>query len=568
MSWFNLDDWELFKLKILPYTKNERLNPTLIQGHFYKEEMGINDKPGNRNFVVAIALVCVVFIALLVGAGRDMDLSPAYLLVIVYLLWMQERGANYYFLGAIISALMALGFLLTTDIESRTVNHLFSHLMMLMLVWVVIYFIYRQKKLVESVRKNSEQLSAMFENATEGIFLVDEQGEILILNKFAEMLFGYSRDELIGQPVEKLIPKRFAHRHATHRHAYHNDPHNRQMGSGMELFALHRHGGEFPVEVSLGYYTVGGSQTVIVFVNDITERNKVNQQLIREKELTQKLNEELEGRVLERTRMLEEALIRLEKKNQSLKEIDVDLKKALSKERELGEFKSRFVTMASHEFRTPLTTILSSVFLLENSKEEDQERVRKVHFERIRKSAKNLNVILNDFLSLSKLEEGKVMLSYSAVDINEFVKEIIEEISALKKSEQTISYSCSGSAVSLVVDKQLLKNILINLLSNAIKFSRQEGTIELNCETENNKLKITVSDQGIGIPDADQQYLFGRFFRAENAQNIDGTGLGLNIVKKYLDLMQGNIAVLSKVNEGTTFVVTIPVQRNGLQENE
>lgn len=530
--------------------------------------MGVSDKSGNRNFAVAVVLVCGIFAALLIGSGRDLDLSPAYLLVIVYLLWMKGRGRHYYFLGAFISAMMALGFFLTTGPESRSPNQLFSNLMMVILVWVVIYFIYRQKKLVERVGKNSEQLSAMFENATQGILLVDDEGNILILNKFAEGLFGYRREELIGQQVEKLIPERFSHGHSAHRNAYHKDPHNRPMGSGMELYALHRDGWEFPVEISLGYYTVEGNQTVIVFVNDITERNKVRQQLIREKEISQKLNEELESRVLERTQEMEKILLSLERSNNSLKETEKDLSKALSKERELGELKSRFVTMASHEFRSPLTTILSSVFLLENSKSEDQERIRKVHFERIRKSAKNLTAILNDFLSLSKLEEGKVKPSYSMTDIGALIEEIIEELSTLKKSEQTIFYSHSGSKAPQAMDRQFLRNILINLLTNAIKFSPPNGKIGLSSQLENDGLKITVSDQGIGIPMEEQQHLFSRFFRAKNAQNIDGTGLGLNIVKKYVDLMRGDIVLESGTDQGTTFIVMIPVPENGSKNNE
>ncbi|MEB2785251.1 sensor histidine kinase [Algoriphagus persicinus] len=524
--------------------------------------MVIENKTGNRNFAVAVALVCLVFITLLIGSGRNMDFSPAYLLVIVYLLWMQGRGKHYYFLGAIITALMALGYLLTTQPESRSTSLLYSNLMMVILVWVVIYFIYRQKKLFEKLGKNSEQLNAMFENATEGIMLVDDQGRILILNKFAEGLFGYSRSDLVGQPVEKLIPKRFSHRHETHRNSYHKDPHNRPMGLGMELYALHSEGQEFPVEISLGYYEVDGRQTVIVFVNDITEREKVRRHLILEKELTQKLNEELESRVQERTNKMEEALFSLENSNNSLREIEKDLSKALNREKELGELKSRFVTMASHEFRTPLTTILSSVFLLENTPEDDQNRIRDVHLSRIRKSSKNLTAILNDFLSLSKLEEGELKQSYSLTDVSALSEEIIDEFSVLKKPDQTICYTHTGSIDPQLVDRQFLRNILINLLSNAIKFSYPDGKIDLISQIENNQLKITVIDQGIGIPKEDQEHLFSRFFRAGNAQNIDGTGLGLNIVKKYVDLMRGNISLKSGANKGTTFVVTIPIFKN------
>lgn len=530
--------------------------------------MTIDDKSPARNFTIAIILVCGVFVAILIGSGKNLDFSPAYLLVIAYLLWMRGRGKHYFFLGAITTALMAIGFFLTTSPDTRTPSLLFSHLTMVILIWVVIYFIYWQKKLIEMTIKNSEQFTAMFENATEGILLVDKKGKILVLNKFAEQLFGYTRDELIGQQVEKLIPDRFSQRHAGHRHDYHKNPHNRPMGTGMELYALRREGWEFPVEVSLGYYTADGNQTVIVFVNDITERNRVRQQLITEKELTQKLNEELEARVLERTHQMEEALRKLEDANISLRETEKNLTKSLVVERELGELKSRFVTMASHEFRTPLTTILSSVFLLENGKEENKQRSDETHFGKIRKSVKNLTDILNDFLSLSKLEEGKVSPTYSLTDIKAFTEEIIEEVCTLKKPGQSILFSHSGKNDPQAVDKQILKTILVNLLSNAVKFSPTGGNIELYSLVENDQLKISVSDQGIGIPEEEHQHLFTRFFRAANAQNIEGTGLGLNIVKKYIDLMQGTIEFKSGLDQGTKFIVTIPIISVGPQNSE
>lgn len=524
--------------------------------------MSIYTRNGNRYFAGAVVLVCSVFIVLVFGADKNMDLSFGYLLVGAYLLWMKGRGRHYFVLGALISGLMLFGFFITERPGARSSTAYYNLTIMLILVWVVIYFIYRQNKLLEREVKNSRQLDAMFENATQGILSVDNLGKILILNKFAERLFGYGRNELIGQPVEKLIPERFAHPHTCHRKNYHENPHNRAMGSGMELYALRKGGQEFPVEVSLGFYLVEGIQTIILFVTDITERNKINRQLILEKEMSVKLNAELEARVRERTRKLEEALQNLEKSNSSLREIEKELKNALSKERELGELKSRFVTMASHEFRTPLTTILSSVFLLENSKEEDRERIRNVHFGRIKSAAKNQAAILDDFLSLSKLEEGFVKPSYRLTVIETLTHEVIEEINTLKKAGQKIIYLHSGNTEAQVIDRQFLRNIVINILSNAIKFSPQDCRIDLMTKVDANQLTITVADRGIGIPLEEQQHIFTRFFRAGNAQNIDGTGLGLNIVKKYVDLMRGNIVFESGVNEGTTIIINIPIIQN------
>ncbi|PWJ33680.1 sensor histidine kinase [Sediminitomix flava] len=236
-----------------------------------------------------------------------------------------------------------------------------------------------------------------------------------------------------------------------------------------------------------------------------------------------------------------------------------EIRKALKKEKELNELKTRFVSMASHEFRTPLSTIMSSVSLISRYTTEEQDEKRQKHIQRIKTSVNNLTQILNDFLSISKLEEeGGNRANFKYINLMELVHEVKEEMSAVKKSGQRILYTHEGDETSIYSDKQHLKNILINLVSNAIKYSStdKEIKIETKCTDEHTYIKVT--DQGIGIPEADQQYLFKRFFRAENAMNIQGTGLGLNIVKKYLDILKGHITFDSKQDVGTTFTITLP----------
>ena len=175
---------------------------------------------------------------------------------------------------------------------------------------------------------------------------------------------------------------------------------------------------------------------------------------------------------------------------------------------------------------------------------------------------------MNDFLSLSKLEEGFVKPSYRLTVIHTLMLEVIDELNSLKKTGQEIIYLHSGDTEPQVVDRQFLRNIVINLLSNAIKFSPQDSKIDLATLMQDNQLQITVSDRGIGIPMDEQQHIFTRFFRAGNAQNIDGTGLGLNIVKKYVDLMRGSIVLKSDANEGTTITITIPVVTDKVEGQE
>jgi PAS domain S-box-containing protein len=237
-----------------------------------------------------------------------------------------------------------------------------------------------------------------------------------------------------------------------------------------------------------------------------------------------------------------------------------EMKKELEKEKELNEMKSRFVSMASHEFRTPLTTILSSASLISKYPTNEDNDKRLKHINRIKSSVQNLTEILNDFLSISKLEEGKIMSHPVEIELVPFVEEIITEMNSVVKKGQQIIYSHPNQdGVFIYQDKQLLKNVLINLTSNAIKYSDENDKIYLSHEINDSLLTLKIKDEGIGIPESDKEHLFERFFRADNSTNIQGTGLGLNIVKKYVELMQGNITFASELNKGTTFIVNLPI---------
>lgn len=240
------------------------------------------------------------------------------------------------------------------------------------------------------------------------------------------------------------------------------------------------------------------------------------------------------------------------------KKLENNLLKALEKEKELSLLKSQFVTMASHKFRTPLSTILSSVFLLENNTEAD-EAERKSYFDKIKRSVHNLTGLLNDFLSLGKLEEGKVKVAYGETDIKAFFNDFLQEIGSIKKAKQNIIFTYEGLTCIVMTDQLLLKNILMSLLSNAIEYSSFDAEIQLAVELKKDNLKIKVSDNGIGIPEDEQHQIFKRFYRGQNANNVEGTGLGLNIAKKYIRLLKGSIEFTSQVNKGTTFITNIPV---------
>lgn len=240
--------------------------------------------------------------------------------------------------------------------------------------------------------------------------------------------------------------------------------------------------------------------------------------------------------------------------------VERKLVRTIEKEKELSALKSRFVTMASHEFRTPLSTMLSSVFLLENYTGEKYDAQKKTHLERIRRSIQTLTELMNDFLSIGQLEEGQIKTALSNIEIKTFLGEVVNDLNNIKKPGQVIHLQFSGDDASVITDRHMLTNILRNLVSNAVKYSSAEAPIHVTASLDNQALRISVQDFGIGIPDHEQAEIFKRFYRAENVTNIQGTGLGLNIVRKYVKLLNGSIDFKSKLNEGTTFTVHLPVR--------
>jgi PAS domain S-box-containing protein len=240
------------------------------------------------------------------------------------------------------------------------------------------------------------------------------------------------------------------------------------------------------------------------------------------------------------------------------KEAERKIKSALVREQELNELKSRFISMASHEFRTPLSAILSSAILIGKQSEPEKLAKREKYVAQIKTNVKNLVVILNDFLSLSKLEEGKVTIRKERFDMVQFSRALVEEIDPSKKYGQKIEIKHKKPVINVLLDPKLTRHILTNLLSNAIKYSQENKNIDLVLNKHSGNLIIKVIDYGMGIPKEEQSNLFQRFFRADNSSAIQGTGLGLHIVKQYVELMGGQVSFKSEVNVGSTFIVKLP----------
>jgi two-component system, LuxR family, sensor kinase FixL len=406
---------------------------------------------------------------------------------------------------------------------------------------------------------------SVIDSAVDGIITIDSVGVMETVNKSVLQLFGYTQNELIGKNVSMLMPEPHRSMHDKYLQEYLKTGHAKIIGIGRSLHAQKKNGDLFPILLSVSEMRLGDRIVFTGFINDISE-------LVMAKESLALLNQELEGKVNDRTeelattvnqllstnRKLADEILERQIIERALEEKHNQLQIALQRERELGELKTRFVSMASHEFRTPLTTILSSTSLAQRYSDINQPDKLNQHLEKVKASVAHLTSILNDFLNLTKLEEGQIRLMIETFDIGSFCREVIEELAGLTKPEQHIICEGHHEGVFLNTDKKVLRNILYNLLSNALKYSDKDVFVKLDL-TSATVFQIAVRDQGIGIPLEDQKHLFERFFRANNAMNISGTGLGLNIVKRYLDLLGGTIDFISAPEVGTTFTVLIPL---------
>jgi two-component system sensor kinase FixL len=393
--------------------------------------------------------------------------------------------------------------------------------------------------------ENAALLIAIIENAIDGIITIDERGIIESINPAACKLFEYTPAEVVGKNVSMLMPPPDKEQHDGYLHRYKQTGHAHIIGVGREVKGLKKNGAIFPFRLGISQVQYSGRKIYTGFIHDLS----------REKEAENLLKDyatHLEDLVNERTQSLNATVDALQKAKE-----EVSL--SLEKEKELGLLKSRFVSIASHEFRTPLTSVQLSVSLIEKYAEPFNNPNIIKHVGKIKNAVGNLTSILNDFLSLEKLESGKQEPTFHDFDLVQFSETITEEMQVLAKQNQNIIYQHTGTKSTIRLDQNLLKNCIINLINNAIKYSGENTFIGFTTEINDRECIITVSDNGIGIPDADQKHLFEAFFRAHNTGTIPGTGLGLNIVARYTNLMNGTINFKSEVNQGTLFTITFPM---------
>ncbi|MDB5130828.1 MAG: fixL 3 [Mucilaginibacter sp.] len=392
--------------------------------------------------------------------------------------------------------------------------------------------------------ENAALLKSIIENAIDGILTIDERGRIESINPAACRLFNYLPEEVIGKNVAMLMPPpdRDQHDEYLHRYQRTGDPHI--IGTGREVVGLRKDGSRFPFRLGVSDVEFSGRKIYAGFIHDLSAQKEAEMRL---KDYATHLEEQVE----ERTRVLNNTIL-------ALRQAKEEVSFSLEKEKELSQLKSRFVSMASHEFRTPLSAVQLSASLIEKYAEPFESSNISKHVGKIKNAVGNLTTILNDFLSLEKLEAGKVEPNFTSFDLVKLAEEITEEMQMVAKQNQNIIYQHTGTISMVKLDPNLLKNCIFNLITNAIKYSGENTFIDFNTEINAQNCIVTIRDNGIGIPEAAQKHLFEAFFRANNTGSIPGTGLGLNIVARYTGLMNGTIDFKSNDKHGTQFTITFP----------
>ncbi|WPY98690.1 PAS domain-containing sensor histidine kinase [Christiangramia sp. OXR-203] len=414
----------------------------------------------------------------------------------------------------------------------------------------------------ENFFDNKNILNLLFQAASEGIIVVDSRQIVVAANLAAEEMFGYKQGELLSQHLDRLVPKDYHHVHHKHVDQFIDNSEKRQMGHGRDLYGVRKDGSLFPVEAGLNPFEIDGEKYVMSLIIDITIRKETQRQI-------RELNTELEEKIELRTRELSESVEDLKNLNVELgeeinrrKEAEEKIKDALQKEKELNELKTKFLSLVSHEFKTPLSGILTSATLAEKYTKEEQQPKREKHLVTIRNKVHYLNNILNDFLSIERLDSGRGQYKFSKFRLKRLINEVIYNANITLKDGQEISYPKDIEDVELFMDEKILELILSNLLGNAIKYSPENTSIQFMVDFHDDLIVFKIKDQGRGIPKKDQKHIFERYFRAENALLDQGTGIGLNIAKTHLENLGGTIQFESEENKGTTFTIEVPMDKS------
>jgi len=406
---------------------------------------------------------------------------------------------------------------------------------------------------------NQHIFNILFEAIPEGAIIANDEQLIVAANTAAEQIFGYKKGALINQHLNIIIPLKYQPNHKTHFLNFLKNKTIRKRNYDLDLYGITKNKKEFPLEIGLNPFEIDKKTFVIALIIDITHRKEITKKI-------RNLNIELEETINERTAELKNTIKQLKDANKKFKkelnkriEGETKIKNALQKEQELNSLKTKFLSLVSHEFKTPLSGILTSTMLLNKYKLSEQQDKRDKHIETITKKVHYLNNILNDFLSIEQIDSSNVSYKFTKFNLSKIVNEVVYDANMLLKGGQKINISSDTNNYVLYHNENILGLMLSNLLYNAIKYSSENTTVTIDIYQDSKNTIFKFIDEGIGIPEKDQKFIFNRYFRAENVLNIQGTGIGLNIVKSHLENLGGSISFTSEENKGSTFIIKLPL---------
>ncbi|MGE5679734.1 MAG: PAS domain S-box protein [Bacillota bacterium] len=388
------------------------------------------------------------------------------------------------------------------------------------LLYSIVHDISERIKAENALKVSENRYKALAHSATDAIISADQTGRIISWNKSAEKIFGYSEEEILGRPVIVLMPEELHKMHYMRFRDLSSGDTSKLIGHTLELQAIRKDGSMFPIELSLASWKTGEGNFFSAIIRDITRRKRSEE----------------------------------------------EIRKSLEREKELNELKSRFVSMVSHEYRTPLTSILSSTELLELFGHKWSEEKKQEHLSKIKRSVNYMTEMLGDVLLINRAEAGKLEYNPEEIDLVSLCRELVRDIQASTGAKCNLTFISNESSYYALMDKKLLRYIFNNLLLNAVNYSPASSEIIFGLDTDGLNAEFRISDKGIGIPEDDHARLFEPFYRGKNISNVPGTGLGLSIVKRCVDMHKGQISFKSIQSRGTTFTVILPALKVNRQE--
>ncbi|MCF8716447.1 PAS domain S-box protein [Joostella atrarenae] len=402
-----------------------------------------------------------------------------------------------------------------------------------------------------SIFTNKNIFSLISESISEGIMVIDSTYKVISINSTLLSMFEYSEEELINNDFYKLIPENYHSKHDKYVSDYYTTASKRKMAGGRQLWGVKKSGQKIPIKIGLNPFFYEGKKYIVAIIIDVSSSMEY------EKKITQ-LNQNLESKIKERTKNLQDLVKVLEKEILHRKDIEEKLKKSLIKEKELNDLKSEFLTLVTHEFKTPLSNILISSTLASKYKKNEEQSIRDKHIIDIQTKVKFLTNILNDFLSIEKLEAGENQYNLSEFDVIFLTNQCVKESETSLLEGQKIKITSFLKNSNLYFDQKIFKLIITNLLSNAIKYSPKNATIIVNLNRSDKFILLRVIDSGYGIPEQDQKHIFSRYYRGKNGMITHGTGIGLYMIKKHINNLKGAIHFNSNVDVGSEFLVKLP----------